>query len=50
MLSVSAVNVLRTQSLSQVDFKDPASVLAGLNEAFDMEKQNEMYLTIWYGV
>lgn len=50
LLSVSAVNVLRTQSLSQVDFKNPSSVLAGLNEAFDMEKQNEMYFTIWYGV
>lgn len=50
LLSASAVNVLRTQSLAQVDFKDPASVLAGLNEAFDMEKQNEMYFTIWYGV
>ncbi len=50
LLSASAVNVLRTQSLSQVDFRDPAAVLAGLNEAFDMEKQNEMYFTIWYGV
>jgi sigma-B regulation protein RsbU (phosphoserine phosphatase) len=50
LLSVSAVNVLRAESLSQVDFKDPSSVLVGLNEAFDMEKQNEMYFTIWYGV
>lgn len=50
LLSVSAVNVLRAQSLPQVDFKNPASVLAGLNGAFDMEKQNQMYFTIWYGV
>jgi sigma-B regulation protein RsbU (phosphoserine phosphatase) len=50
LLSVSAMNVLRAQSLPQVDFKNPASVLAGLNEAFDMEKQNDMYFTIWYGV
>lgn len=50
LLSVSAVNVLRAQSLAHVDFKDPAAVLAGLNEAFDMDKQNDMYFTIWYGV
>jgi sigma-B regulation protein RsbU (phosphoserine phosphatase) len=50
LLSVSAMNVLRAQSLPSVDFKDPASVLAGLNEAFDMERQNDMYFTIWYGV
>jgi len=50
LLSVSAMNVLRAQSLPSVDFKDPASVLAGLNDAFDMEKQNDMYFTIWYGV
>lgn len=50
LLSVSAVNVLRAQSLAHVDFKDPSAVLAGLNEAFDMDKQNDMYFTIWYGV
>ncbi len=50
LLSVSAVNVLRAQSLAQVDFRNPSAVLAGLNEAFDMEKQNQMYFTIWYGV
>lgn len=50
LLSVSAVNVLRAQSLAKVDFRDPSAVLAGLNEAFDMEKQNQMYFTIWYGV
>ena len=50
LLSVSAVNVLRAQSLAEVDFKNPSAVLAGLNEAFDMEQQNQMYFTIWYGV
>lgn len=50
LLSVAAVNVLRAQSLAQVDFRDPTAVLAGLNETFDMEKQNQMYFTIWYGV
>ena len=50
LLSVSAMNVLRAQSLAHVDFKDPAAVLSGLNETFDMEKQNQMYFTFWYGV
>jgi sigma-B regulation protein RsbU (phosphoserine phosphatase) len=50
LLSASAVNVLRAQSLPRVDFKNPSSVLEGLNEAFDMDKQNQMYFTIWYGV
>lgn len=50
LLSVSAMNVLRSQALPQTDFRQPCQVLAGLNEAFDMEKQNQMYFTMWYGV
>lgn len=50
LLSVSALNVLRSQSLPNVDFRHPSEVLAGLNEAFKMEEQNDMYFTIWYGV
>lgn len=50
LLSISAMNVLRSQSLPSTDFRVPAQVLAGLNEAFQMEKQNNMYFTIWYGV
>lgn len=50
LLSVSAMNVLRSQSLPDCDFRDPASVLMKLNDAFLMEKQNDMYFTIWYGV
>ncbi|MBC2594511.1 SpoIIE family protein phosphatase [Ruficoccus amylovorans] len=48
--SVSAINVLRAQSLPGVDFRDPGAVLSGLNEAFDMDKHNQMYFTLWYGV
>jgi len=48
--SVSAINVMRSQSLPGVDFHDPGAVLSGLNEAFDMEKHNDMYFTMWYGV
>lgn len=50
LLSVSAINVLRSGSLPATNFRNPASVLEGLNEAFPMERQNNMYFTIWYGV
>lgn len=50
LLSVSAMNVLRSQTLPDVDFKKPDQVLYGLNEAFQMEDHNDMFFTIWYGV
>lgn len=50
LLSVSAINVLRSSSLPETNFREPGEVLAGLNEAFPMEQQNNMYFTIWYGV
>ena len=50
LLSISVINVLRSGSLSDVDFKEPSQVLAGLNAAFPMEAHNNMYFTMWYGV
>ena len=50
LLSISAMNVLRAQSLPNTDFHDPGAMLTALNEAFLMEKHNNMYFTIWYGV
>jgi sigma-B regulation protein RsbU (phosphoserine phosphatase) len=50
LLSVSAINVLRSGSLPGVDFKNPGEVLSALNGAFPMEKQNNLYFTLWYGV
>ncbi len=50
LLSVSVVNLLRSQTLPHADFHDPQSVLTELNEAFQMEKHNNMFFTIWYGV
>ena len=50
LLSVSVLNVLRSQSLPDTDFNSPSEVLAGLNEAFPMEQNNRMYFTMWYGV
>ncbi len=50
LLSISAMNVLRSQALPNTDFGEPGSMLTALNEAFLMEKHNNMYFTIWYGV
>jgi phosphoserine phosphatase RsbU/P len=50
LLSVSALNVLRSQTLPNTDFRNPGAVLTSLNETFQMEKQNNLYFTIWYGV
>ena len=50
LLSVSALNAIRSQALPQTDFRDPAAVLAALNRAFPMERHNDMFFTAWYGV
>ncbi len=50
LLSISAMNVLRSQSLPGTDFKNPGAVLSALNETFQMDRQNNMYFTMWYGV
>ena len=50
LLSISVMNVLRSQNLPGADFCDPSAVLAALNRAFAMESQNNLYFTMWYGV
>jgi sigma-B regulation protein RsbU (phosphoserine phosphatase) len=50
LLSVTLLRVLRSQSLSQVDFADPAAVLTALNREFPMAQHGNRYFTIWYGV
>ena len=50
LLSVTVINVLRASALANADFRDPPTVLKALNDAFPMEKQNNMFFTIWYGV
>jgi sigma-B regulation protein RsbU (phosphoserine phosphatase) len=50
LLSVSVLNMLRSQSLPDADFRMPAQVLRALNRAFPMEKHNDLYFTAWYGV
>jgi sigma-B regulation protein RsbU (phosphoserine phosphatase) len=48
--SVSVLNMLRAQSMGDVNFYQPSHVLTALNEAFQMDSQNAKYFTIWYGV
>ncbi|MFM8734016.1 MAG: SpoIIE family protein phosphatase [Pirellulales bacterium] len=50
LLSVSALNAIRSEALPSTDFHDPGAVLAGLNRTFPMERQNDMFFTAWYGV
>jgi serine phosphatase RsbU (regulator of sigma subunit) len=50
LLSVTAINVLRSGALANTNFREPGKLLSALNEAFQMETQNNMYFTIWYGV
>lgn len=50
LLSVAVINVLRSSALAQTDYRDPSKVLAALNEMFPMERQGNMFFTIWYGV
>ena len=50
LLSVAALNASRSETLPNTDFHDPGAVLAGLNRAFPMERQNDMFFTAWYGV
>ena len=50
LLSVSAIEVLRSQALSNTDYQNPSSVLSQLNKTFKMQEHNDKYFTIWYGV
>jgi phosphoserine phosphatase RsbU/P len=50
LLSVTVINVLRSAALANTDFRDPAAVLAAVNRTFPMERQSDMYFTLWYGV
>jgi sigma-B regulation protein RsbU (phosphoserine phosphatase) len=50
LLSVSAMNVLRSQTLRDTDFLKPDEVLTALNDSFQMDQQNNLYFTMWYGV
>jgi len=50
LLSVSVMNVLRSQALPDTDFRRPEQVLFALNNTFPSERHNNMFFTIWYGL
>lgn len=50
LLSVSAYNTMRSQTISDVDFKSPEEVLTALNRSYQMSEHNDLYFTMWYGV
>lgn len=50
LMSVSAMTSLTGQTLVGVDFREPVQVMSALNTVFLMEKHNNLYFTLWYGV
>jgi phosphoserine phosphatase RsbU/P len=50
LLSVQALNALRSETLPGVDFRDPGQVLSKLNETFQMERHNDLYFSMIYAV
>ena len=50
LLSVSLLNILRSQSLYNTDYYQPWTVLEELNRVFQMNEDGQNYFTIWYGV
>jgi len=50
LLSVSVMNVLRSQINNKTDLLNPNVILEALNSSFLTDQQNDMYFTIWYGV
>ncbi len=50
LLSVSAMNVIRSRTLPETDFAAPDQVLTALNLAFPMSQHGGRYFSMWYGV
>ncbi len=50
MHAMTVAQVLRERVLPNVDFLDPAAVVGGLNSRFQMDRNNNLFFTIWYGV
>lgn len=50
LLSISILNVIKTSDLILANLYDPPAVLAALNNMFLMERHNNMFFTMWYGV
>jgi serine phosphatase RsbU (regulator of sigma subunit) len=49
-LSVAVADCLRSQALPRTNFCRPAEVLAALNQAYQMDRHDELFCSVWYGV
>lgn len=49
LLSVTAMNAMANRTIA-ADLGSPADVMRALNEHFAMERHNNLYFTLWYGV
>lgn len=50
LLSVSALNSIRSPELSSNDMRNPSAVLESLNRAFPMQEHDNKFFSLWYGV
>jgi serine phosphatase RsbU (regulator of sigma subunit) len=50
LLSVSVHNMLRSRSMPAATLLSPERVLAELNQLFGMDRHDDHYFTMWYGV
>jgi len=50
LLSISILNLLRSQSFGREKFYEPSAIMTELNRAFQMSQHNGRYFTMWYGV
>jgi sigma-B regulation protein RsbU (phosphoserine phosphatase) len=50
LMSIAVLHVLQAASLRDVDFRNPSQVLGALNARYQMESNNDLYFTLWYGV
>jgi len=50
LLSISILNLLRSQSFGKDKFYKPNEIMTELNQSFQMSQHNGRYFTMWYGV
>lgn len=50
LLSTSVLNFIRSKALSHTNFLNPSQVFDKLNSAFQADKNNDMFFTMWYGI
>jgi sigma-B regulation protein RsbU (phosphoserine phosphatase) len=50
LLSMSVIDVLRSQNLADTDFKEPGDILTSLNQVFQMKNHHNLFFSIWYGL